>query len=531
MLKKRRRINKTQKKTTEITNIAKFSSYRKVLRVFAYVLRFIDNCKVNKHRWKAGPLQVDEIQKASIALIKNVQHNVFKEEIHNMTANPLKRLPLVRQLRLYLDKNGLIRCAGRIDNASVSTDVKYPYLLPSKHPLTDLIVMDAHRNRAHVGLNGTITEIQQTFWIPKIRQRVKTILRSCVACRKIISRPYTAPDPPPLPKDRLGDDPPFSVTGVDFTGALNVKQNKSKDTKVYLCLFTCATTRAVHIEIVPDLTENSFMLAFRRFISRRSLPRVIISDNASTFKCAAADILQLFESTGVHEKLAEYGTKWKFIPNRAPWYGGWWERLIGLTKNSLKTILGRANIELDKLSTIVTEIECTLNDRPLTYISTDLKDPEPLTPSHLLYGRRLNSLPYPILQTNGEQIRTMTNSQLIRKTQHQQDVLQRFWVRWRKEYLTSLREFHKAYGDNRQKISVGDFVQIHEDSPRISWKIGLIEDLVRGGDGLVRSATVRTKYGLTNRPIVKLYPLEVNANQSSTEFVPRRSERLQKRTF
>ena len=255
----------------------------------------------------------------------------------------------------------------------------------------------------------------------------------------------------------------------------------------------------------------------------------MISDNAKTFKCAAQELSQLFESITIHQQLSDYGTKWKFIPNRAPWYGGFWERLIGLTKNSLKKILGRAQIHQDMLHTIVTEIECVLNDRPLTYISTDPMDPEPLTPSHLLYGRRIKSLPYP-LSENGETVKTLTNKQLVKRTQLQQDIIQRFWTRWKHEYLTSLREFHKAYGDNRQRIKIGDIVQIHEDSPKLTWMIGKVEDLTQGGDGLVRSATIRTKNGLTNRPIVKLYPLEINSNSDNEGCIPRRSVRIWNQT-
>lgn len=96
----------------------------------------------------------------------------------------------------------------------------------------------------------------------------------------------------------------------------------------------------------------------------------------------------------LHQKLAEYGVEWKFIPSRAPWYGGWWERLIGLNKTSLLKVFGRSKINMDTLHNIVTEIEAMLNDRPLIYILTDPHDLQPLTPFHLLYGRRLTSLPY-----------------------------------------------------------------------------------------------------------------------------------------
>ena len=121
-----------------------------------------------------------------------------------------------------------------------------------------------------------------------------------------------------------------------------------------------------------------------------------MSDNATTFKAAAEKLQTLLDKpSSIEEKIAKYGVEWKFIPNRAPWFGGWWERLIGLTKNAIKKVLGRSFVKMEMLRTIVTEIESVLNNRPITYISTDITDPQPLTPSHLLYGRRLDSLPYP----------------------------------------------------------------------------------------------------------------------------------------
>ncbi|XP_033728065.1 uncharacterized protein LOC117317061 [Pecten maximus] len=125
---------------------------------------------------------------------------------------------LVRQLRLYLDEDNLIRCGGRINNAPASHDAKFPYLLPTKHKFTELLVRNLHLQNHHCGVGSTITLLRQRFWIPAIRQLVNSVLRKCVICRKVSGKPYTAPDPPPLPKDRVMDRP-FKVTGVDFSGA------------------------------------------------------------------------------------------------------------------------------------------------------------------------------------------------------------------------------------------------------------------------------------------------------------------------
>ena len=168
-----------------------------------------------------------------------------------------------------------------------------------------------------------------------------------------------------------------------------------------MSLYTCATTRAVHLEIVQDLTAETFLLAFRKFAGRRSLPRVMISDNGSTYLSAAAEELRsLMDSPEVREDLSKRGVTWKFIPKKAPWYGGFWERLIGLTKTAIKKVLGRRHVSLSILETVIVEIEAVLNDRPLTFVSSELEDLEPLTPSHLLHGRRITCLPHKAVEVD-----------------------------------------------------------------------------------------------------------------------------------
>jgi len=159
----------------------------------------------------------------------------------------------------------------------------FPYLLPSKHSLSRLIVLDIHVLLYH---SGTSAALRQMYWIPSARQYIKSLLRKCVTCLKIVGKPFSAPDPAPLPISRTKDVDPFTYTGVDFAGALYVKDG-GQERKVYLCLFTCAITRAVHLEIVQDLTAGTFLLAFRKFAGQRSLPMMMISDNGSTYLSAA----------------------------------------------------------------------------------------------------------------------------------------------------------------------------------------------------------------------------------------------------
>ena len=183
----------------------------------------------------------------------------------------------------------------------------------------------------------------------------------------------------PLPKDCLRAIVPFIITGVDFTGALYV-QNDHEESKVYICLFTCSTTRAIYLEVVSNLTAKTFLLAFRRFVSRKSLPQIVMLDNASTYLFAAEELKELLSSKELETSISRCGVTWKLMSKKALWYGEYWERLIGITKAALKRVLGRAQISLPMLQTLIVEVEATLNDRPLTYLSEDPRDPEPSTP-------------------------------------------------------------------------------------------------------------------------------------------------------
>ena len=190
-----------------------------------------------------------------------------------------------------------------------------------------------------------------------------------------------------------------------------------------------------------DLTVDNFLQAFRRFVARRSLPQLLISDNGSTFLAAVEELKTLFASTELSETLARKGTQWKFMPKRAPWFGGFWGRLVGLTKSALKKTLGRAHITLEGLQTIIVEIEARLNDRPLTYTSPDVDDPEPISPSHLVHGKRIVTLPH--LITQDDEIHDPDfgdDSALRRRAKRQALVIKHFWNRWKGEYLTALRE-------------------------------------------------------------------------------------------
>ena len=497
-----------------VISINRHSTLSKLLTVTAYVLRFAGNLRIPLEQRQTGPVSAKELISARLQWIKDTQQTVYLREIanlHQIAKQPsISRIMLVRQLRLFLDSKGYLRCGGRIHNAPLNEATKFPYLLPSKHPLSSLIILDIHTTLCHSGTGATLTALRQSYWIPAGRQFIKSLLRNCVICRKVSDNPFSTPDPAPLPSIRTQDVHPFTYTGVDFSGALYVRHGE--EIKVYLCLFTCATTRALHLEIVQDLSTETFLLAFRKFAARRSLPTIMVSDNASTYLSAADELQSLMQSSEVKRDLAKRGVSWRFIPKRAPWWGGFWERMVGLTKSALKKVLGRRHISLITLETVIVEIEATLNDRPITFVSSDQGDLEPLTPAHLLHGRRITCLPHEALADDDELI-DPTYGEVCGNAKLLATILQNFQKRWRHEYLTSLREVHKTTGSNHQTVRTGDVVLIHDDTPRATWKMGVVEELITGGDGIVRAVTLRTATGLTNRPVTRLYPLELNVTR------------------
>ena len=318
---------------------------------------------------------------------------------------------------------------------------------------------------------------------------MKGFIRSCVICLKHEGSPYGPLPPDNLPSNRVSEDPPFTHIGLDFAGPLYVETKNSKkecneSQKVYVCLFMCASTRAVHLELTRGLSVESFLLAFRKFTSRKGVPATTTSDNAKTFRSSSQDIRKITRAEEVWRYLANKQITWNFIVEKAPWWGGFWERLVRSIKKPLKKILGRSTLRFDELDTVLVEIEAVINSRPLTYVYDDEESISySLTPSDLIYGRRiastLNAAHYEVISTN---------QSLTKKFRHHKHVLQQLTNQWRREYLLELKERSQVRpkGSNKRNISIGDIILLKNDSTsRAFWKLGKVEELIPGKDGNV----------------------------------------------
>lgn len=510
----------TESSTTieSILDPMKYSTLSRLIGVTVKVLRAVRRFK-NMRTGKTNPTMnpVEESQEAERLWVKSAQK----------TFTDFKTL--AKQFNLFKDEGGVWRCGGRLANAELPYAVKFPILLPRSHPITSLIVKQAHEHVIHNGVKETLTEIRSQYWIPRGRSLTRKIIHQCVTCRRFEGLPFKAPQPPPLPECRVKETPAFSFTGVDFAGPLMINTTQSShSTKVWIALFTCYVTRAVHLDVVPDQSTLAFIRCLKRFVARRGLPKRFISDNGKTFKAASKYLGTIFKDEVVEEHLVGLGVTWQFNVERAPWWGGAFERLVRSTKRCLKKMIGRAHFSVDELTTALAEIEAVLNSRPLSYISDEDME-EPLTPSHLVIGRRILSLPdnlnY-VCDLDDEEF-TLDSKQVSSRVRHLNNVLNHFWRRWRTEYLSCLREVHAHSARRRQSegnssVSAGDVVIVKDDHlPRGHWKLGIVQELMKGQDGLTRAATVKIaacgrQHSILRRPIQLLYPLEIHCE--STEL-------------
>jgi len=382
-----------------------------------------------------------------------------------------------------------------------------------------LLVWRAHERVIHNGVKETLTETRSKFWIIKGRSFIRGLLRQCGVCRRHEGKSYDAPLPPPLPSYRVEEAPPFSFTGVDFAGPLFVRGGDGVQ-KVWICLYTCCVVRAVHLDLVPDLSTPAFLRSLKRFTARRGLPARILSDNGKTFKAAAKVINAVITHPEVQKYLIGLGVKWMFNIPKAPWWGGVFERMVKSTKRCLRKIIGQAKFSYDELLTALTEVELVINSRPLSYISADDLE-EALTPSHLLVGRRLLSLPDHLCDEPDDF--EVSPDLLTRRARHLNRTLDCFWKRWKCEYLVELRDYHRHHRGipDAVRVSVGDVVVIHsDDQPRGFWKLGRVEETLNGPDGEPRGAILRVAgkgRSATRlcRPIQRLYPLEVTGSEAA----------------
>ena len=426
---------------------------------------------------------------------------------------------LVRTLGLFWDIDmQVLRCDTRLSESSLSSNQVYPILLPSDSKFTKMLILDIHDRIGHAGVRHTLASLKAEFHVPRGRKLITSLLRGCFRCRKAQAKAFNVPPPPPLPKCRVEESKPFLHVGLDFAGPFHLK---GRNKKAYCLLFTCAVVRAVHFEAVQSLSVTGFWMGLRRFICRRGVPSTLISDNFSTFKCVARELKMLLSNKKFQDYLKGRRIQWQFYTERAPWQGGFIERVVGLFKANVRKVIGSTTLDYEEFLTFVCEAELIINSRPLTYVYDSPEGEGPLTPSMLIAGYNLVDLP----PLDGFKIDRRLPLIASDRLKYINTLIQAFWSRFHKEYLGELseRSFGKHNkGDVKRTPMVGDIVLVKgERLPRKRWKIGVvIEACANNRDKKVRTVVVRIMGGASGdkptelrRSPCFLVPLEDTVDQ------------------
>lgn len=282
-----------------------FSSYTKIIRMMGWILRFIFNSRNIGNRRK-GELSVNEINEAEKKILKIVQEEVFSPQY-------LKNL---KSLNVFKDEEGIIRVKTKLLERKDAFEFRFPFLLPSRHKLVQIILQELHLKLMHAGPQIVLSNLRERFWILKGRKSVRQAINRCVKCKRHSSRAMET-TPTSLPENRIKDASTFEVVGVDLAGPLILKGGE----KSWIVLFTCAIYRAIHLELITSLSSKAFLLSLRRFIARRGRPKIIYSDNGTNF-VGVQNLFLSIDWTVVEREASIKKIEWKFSPPAAPWWGG-----------------------------------------------------------------------------------------------------------------------------------------------------------------------------------------------------------------
>ncbi len=460
----------------------------KVLRIGAWIQRFIRNCRTPARDRQVGPLDATEIDRQRLWWTKRAQ-----QECQGSTCFKEDQV----RLNLQLNSQDILECRGRIEG-------EFPIYLPDRHPFTHGIVRQAHLSTLHGGVSLTMAKTREVYWIPRLRRLVKKVSRTCWGCKRFRAQAYKSPPPGNLPSTRTQGSAPFEVIGVDFAGPIYYQSKPGTESKAYLALYGCSLTRAVYLDLLKSLEAPEFITSLKQFIARRGRPKLIYSDNGSTFKATEKWLRQVQKDERLNDYLANLSIKWQFNLSRAPWWGGQFERLIGLFKNAFHKTVGNRTLRWTELEEVVIDVEVSLNNRPLSYVEDDLQLPL-LTPNSML---TINPNHLPELKAHHEEADLRKRAKYIKKCK------EAVWNRWTREYIRSLREQHRrAGGEQTAHPNVGDVVIIKgERKNRNTWKLGIVTELIKGRDGITRAAKLRVGSGNLERALQHLCPLELSCD-------------------
>ena len=481
------------------------SSWTKLLRIMQVFRRLCNGLDRARQRLGCSLAPRNAMVSRAEALsstLKIVQREEFSDTLNLLSAG--KQLPashFLSSLAPFIDSSGVLRVGGRLKHSSVPFDGKHPILLPSKHPVTHRVLTYCHRMINHQGRHITSGELRRRgYHILHSKAAVKQLISNCVTCRRLRGK-LEVQRMADLPPDRLAESPLFTNVGTDIFGHFNIAHGKSTRAnpgtrKVYVAIFVCLVSRAVHLELLPSLDAASYWNALRRFIAIRGTPSLIRSDNGGNLVSTKSqlDAVNVSELKG---NLEEHSIEWIFNPPYASHFGAAYERKIGSVRRVFEgslVQLGKRTLTYDEFHTLILEAASIVNNTPMQEVSDDPNDPLPITPGALLTLRENE----PVQLGSFNERDLMSYGQ--RRWRRVQYLAQEFWVRWRRDYLMNLQRRPKWTG-KRPSLAKGDIVLLKDKTAkRNHWPLARVECVQTGRDGLVRVVSMRVGKDSKNVP-------------------------------
>ncbi len=485
----------------------RYSSYQQTRRVIKWIIRFVNNCRPQKFkRCTTNYLSTPELHLAEVHIYSIIQAHHFSVEIDHLKSNkPLPKGNCLLPFSPFIDC-GLIRVGGRQRHSLLPYSRKHPIILHGNHAVTKQLILFEHKRLLHAGVTLVISSLNHRFHIIRIRTVARSITRQSVTCCRHSARPI-----PPmlgqLPIERLTPGAIFDKTGLDYAGPIYIKYGhvrKPVIVKSYVCVFVSLNVKAVHLELVSDLTSEAFLSCLRRFISRRGYPSLLWSDHGTNFVGANREIKELIDhlktqktQQNVSDFCNAHNIQWKFIPEHSPHFGGIWEASVKSFKKHLRRVVGEVKLTFQEMHTVLSQIEACLNSRPFVPVNHPDDDGiETLTPGHFLICQPLMALPDPAI--------SYQSISLLRRWHLCQSLVRHFWKRWSLEYLSTLQRISK-WQRPVHNVAVGDVVVLIEDGMvPTQWPLARILKTYPGTDGVIRVVDIKTSKGLYRRPVHKI---------------------------
>lgn len=470
---------------------SRFSTWKSLVRALVTLKTLVRRTKTS-----AVPKDPTLYESVEKLIVTEAQSEMYHEEIQAIRngCEPPKNSPLL-PLNPILDSDGLLRVGGRIHRRQTQSEDNHsvhPIIVPKGHHIAVLLIRHYHSVIHHQGRQMTEGATRSAgYWVINCKRMVSSEIHHCVTCKRLRGK-FGWVQMADLPEDRLKEAPPFSYVGLDVFGPWSVVTRRTRggstNSKRWGVLFTCLVSRAIHVELVEEVSSASFINCLRRFIALRGPVQQIRSDRGTNFIGAVKELsldAEFVESGPVKDYLTMNKVLWIFNPPHASHFGGVWERMIGSVRRILDALLlenKSFDLTHEVLSTLMAEVCTIVNSRPLVPVSSDPEAPAVLSPT-LILTQKQPDVTFSVPEFG-------TKDALRSQWKLVQRLADQFWSRWRAEYLNVLQKRTKWHSGG-QEVNKGDVVLMkEEDTHRNQWPLGVVDEVFYSKDSKVRKVKV-----------------------------------------